>query len=823
MWNGMLNRWVLAVLCICAVVAAVESAQVIYVDDDASAGGSGVSWADACKDLQDALVIAAAADKPVEIRVAQGVYKPDQGAGITPGDQTATFKLLNGVTLKGGYAGTGAQDPNAWDSEQYETVLSGDLKSDDVDVNYPSDLLRFYNEPTRVDNSLHVVTGSGTDETAVLDGFVITAGWGSWSTVMRLSSNVASGGGMLNDSGSPTVLRCLFRDNFSTSTGGAVYNYSGSPLFSDCLFHRNAVGFDGGAMYSMNSNPVVTDCTFEGNAADDLGGAIANDWNSFALLRGCTFKNNQAGTGGALYNGAECTADMKDCTFEANRATVGIVISGGGAIAGRADIVVTQCVFRQNSAARTGGAIYADGSMLHVSDCSFSANTVDPQTTTTDGGGAIHLEWNTIAEIENSVFEGNSAPNGGAVCSQHHTYAKILGCRFKGNTASTPNVGNFSYAGGGAILAFHSIMKLAGCDFQGNRALGDGGAVRGEITARLALTNCLFAGNRAERGGGICASDVFGVDLRLENCTLASNVAVDGSALVGWGALEHCIVWDGNTLVSDRNTTITAIYCDIQGGYPGQGNIDADPLFVRPGYWADANDLNVANTPDDPNAVWVAGDYHLQSQAGHWDREGEQWVADAMTSPCIDTGDMGIPIGDEPFPNGGILNLGAYGGTPEASRSHFGEPVCETQIPDDINGDCKVDSVDAQLAAQDWRVSGTPAENQPPTIVITQPADGSVIEVSPSNPSIPIFADVSDVDGSVVELMFSVEQKTENSLLRSSFGDVDGSDGWGSNWMFLEAAHPFPAGSYTITAYAIDDGCEIAFAPEVHVTITIAE
>jgi hypothetical protein len=57
------------------------------------------------------------------------------------------------------------------------------------------------------------------------------------------------------------------------------------------------------------------------------------------------------------------------------------------------------------------------------------------------------------------------------------------------------------------------------------------------------------------------------------------------------------------------------------------------------------------------------------------------------------------PQGFEPFPNGGIVNMGAYGGTAEASKSYFGESICETIIAGDLNGDCKVDFKDFQLMA----------------------------------------------------------------------------------------------------------------------------
>jgi len=93
------------------------------------------------------------------------------------------------------------------------------------------------------------------------------------------------------------------------------------------------------------------------------------------------------------------------------------------------------------------------------------------------------------------------------------------------------------------------------------------------------------------------------------------------------------------------------------------------------------------------------GDYHLQSQAGRWDPNSQSWVQDEVTSPCIDAGNMGSAIGFEPFPNGGIVNMGAYGGTAEASKSYFGEPVCETIIAGDINGDCELDLKDFAIMA----------------------------------------------------------------------------------------------------------------------------
>jgi hypothetical protein len=77
-------------------------------------------------------------------------------------------------------------------------------------------------------------------------------------------------------------------------------------------------------------------------------------------------------------------------------------------------------------------------------------------------------------------------------------------------------------------------------------------------------------------------------------------------------------------------------------------------------------------------------------------------VVDDVTSPCIDAGDPICPIGYESFPNGGIINIGAYGGTPEASKSYFGKPSCETIVAGDINGDCTVNFLDFWLMALHW-------------------------------------------------------------------------------------------------------------------------
>lgn len=62
-------------------------------------------------------------------------------------------------------------------------------------------------------------------------------------------------------------------------------------------------------------------------------------------------------------------------------------------------------------------------------------------------------------------------------------------------------------------------------------------------------------------------------------------------------------------------------------------------------------------------------DYHLKSPKGRWN--GVTWVITRADSPCIDAGDPTSAYSNEPAYNGGRINIGRYGNTPEASKSIF--------------------------------------------------------------------------------------------------------------------------------------------------------
>ncbi|HIJ53278.1 MAG TPA: hypothetical protein HPP66_09010 [Planctomycetes bacterium] len=525
----------------------------LYVDDDANGENNGSSWADAYNYLQDALAVTGRGD---EIRVAQGVYKPDQGAGITPGDREATFQLRNGVTVKGGYADFGAPDPNGRDIELYETVLSGDLNGDDVDVVDQYML-------TRAENSYHIITGSLTDTTAVLDGFTIIAG----NANADWEGPDSMGGAIFIDSGNPKISNCTFSGNRAQGGGGAAYNVFGSPKFENCIFENSSSS----AMYNLNSNPELTDCTFVWNSSS-RGGAMFNEHSELRLTRCSFFKNLVVGmqhaAGGGMYN-IYSNLTLISCAFEENWVYVYYVhgrfsvADGGGMYNTCCNLTLLNCTFIANSAWRSSG-IPDWGSSTALTDSALTAITLENHV-----GGMYDILSNSIPG----------------------------GWPFEPPT---------SRVSGGAIHNSDSVASIR---------------------------NCTFAGNSARSGNALaCVSSLPPMGV--------SSVRVNNS-----------ILWDGgNEVWRKGNSTVTVTYSDIEGSWPGNGNIDVAPQFVDPGYWADKNDPNIIIEPNDPDAIWIEGNYHLLSG-----------------SPCIDAGDPNYvaepnetDLDGKPRIIGGRIDIGAY-------------------------------------------------------------------------------------------------------------------------------------------------------------------
>jgi len=350
-----------------------------------------------------------------------------------------------------------------------------------------------------------------------------------------------------------------------------------------------------------------------------------------------------------------------------------------------------------------GGAILSRGGSPAIMYCEVSDNVVQGSD---DRTGAIDIRSSEAKVKINSCKISTNHSHGLHILNSQ---VEVTDCIVTGNRRD-------------GVYCSNSSTVINKCKISSNQQSGIM-SLGGDVI----VTHCLIAGN----GRGIwCYYRGEQINLlTASHCTITDNFPYSLYSGEAYGiycegyscGISNCIIWGNRKWRNQplenqirlgsisRPRFCTILYSNVQGGKEAirvsgeyvvnweDTSISTDPCFAKPGYL----DPNV--TSDDfYDDFLIDGDYHLKSQAGRWDPNSESWVQDDVTSPCIDAGDPNSPIQLEPFPNGGIINMGAYGGTAEASKSYFGEPVCETIIAGDVNGDCKVDFNDFVILALHW-------------------------------------------------------------------------------------------------------------------------
>lgn len=653
-----------------AMVCPTATAKTIYVDEDATGANNGSSWDDAYNYLQDALDDADSSTKPVEIWVAQGTYKPDQGGSQTPDDRNARFQIINDVAIYGGFPSGGGtwndRDPN---DPNHKTILSGD-------IGMPGD---------NSDNSYHVVTGIETNATALLEGLTITGAQGG-----------QAGGGMFNRDSSPTVTHCVFTGNTVNDYGSGMYNEGSSPTLNNCTFSDNGASY-GGAVFNVDSNSTFYYCDFTNNSASESAGAIYNVRSS-PFLKTCWFEyNNATDAGGAIYNWDNSSPNLTDCIFIENRSYKWWSSeSDAGAIKNsqNSDPTITNCTFYQNSCGSYGGSIFNyNNSNPILQNCTFEDNSAY------DGGGIAN--WDSSPTISNCCFIDNEASSmGGGLFNAEYSNPVVKNCIFERNYAEIN--------GGGLENWYDCSPTVTNCIFYRNAAGLGGGMFN--LRSNAIVTNCLFIRNCCSifAGQGAGMYNYMSSDTTVINCTFFANLTEYGNVAgifnEGGCTLEltNCILWANTDQGgSDQSAQLSGGIVEVNyscvqgwdGTLGGNGNIDADPCFV------DANGLDdIIGTEDDnlrlmPDSPCIDAGDNSEPNIGATDLDGHPRIIDG---DCNDTE---------------VVDMGAY----EFNYAYIG----------DFDYNCSVDFFDFSIFALTWFTE--PADEQwNPFCNIGIPADSYI-------------------------------------------------------------------------------------------------
>ena len=367
---------------------------------------------------------------------------------------------------------------------------------------------------------------------------------------------------------------------------------------------RNGSAGQGAGIYSgYSSNPTIINCTLTANTSTGRGAGIYCHWNS-PTLRNCIITSNAAAhAGGGIYC-HESGPTISGCEITDN-----ISSDYGGGIGMRSFsssecLTISDCAITGNQAGDDGGGLGGDAYFADV----IVQNSMITDNSANGRGGGLDLGAN-IAIVTDCVIERNHAWNGGGVEGRANPLF-LVNCDISDNVALEQ--------GGGIECVFTDNYHIINCDIIGNITSGRGGGIYcGDNTC---IVGCTIVANIAySEGGGISCS---GGTSTVANCTMAANVAsaaggavycrnggnVTVASSILWGnAPEEVHVESGGALIR---------YCDVLAGWPGEGNIDADPLFVDP------------DGPDDDPNTWEDNDYRL-----------------SPGSPCIDAGDnTAVPL-----------------------------------------------------------------------------------------------------------------------------------------------------------------------------------
>ncbi len=353
------------------------------------------------------------------------------------------------------------------------------------------------------------------------------------------------------------------------SGAGILCTNSSSPTIDNCVFRNCTVGSGGGAVACIDySNPIIINCIFS-RSKSSIGGAIVSQKSS-PRIESCIFSENKSsGDGGAIY-------------------------------VYRGNVIILECELSDNEAGEemaNGGAVSAVDCNLIIERCDIINNAIGENAI--GGGGGLSFNHCTVKIVDSDVSF-NQAYEGGGIYCMNHTGIKIGRCQINENSAASLSEKIYRRNEGGGIYSENTNLFMNDCVISRNQAHGSKSKTTGYgggiymYSGLGSFTNCLFVRNVAWAdnfdtkngyGGGLYAPQTT---IEINNCTFAYNTAKpegQGSGFYSNGSptVINSIFWGNTGSKSDSqiyDSSVKVNNSDIQGGWPGTGNIDADPCFV---------------------------------------------------------------------------------------------------------------------------------------------------------------------------------------------------------------------------------------------------
>lgn len=414
---------------------------------------------------------------------------------------------------------------------------------------------------------------SGETAWSVIDGFTITNG-----------RSVAKGGGIYCDGSSPAIVNNIIYKNES-ERGGGIACHSSNPVIENNHIIENEVDNDsfGGGIFCKLSSPLIKNNTIEWNRANGTfasrGGGIACLDQSHPQIIGNNIEKNY---GGGICCIIDCSPIIRENYLKRN-----VAVSSSGIYSDSSSPIIQRNTLLKN---------YKCGIHCLESECNIEENVICENI---QGRGI--LCQHSRGFIRNNTIMDNELT--GICCYGSPERMVIEGNLIKGNS--------YPGDGGGLWLKECTRVVVTGNQILNNTA-NHGAGIYCLDSSQPTITNNFICGNDAiKKAGALRISNIDGATVA--NNTFYQNTAFALGGIFATGpkklTVENSILW-GN-LPNQLGGIISATYCNVEGGYIGDGNIEADPMFVDADGW-DFHLLHASPCKDAGDNSLVTTQYDLE-------------------------------------------------------------------------------------------------------------------------------------------------------------------------------------------------------------------